>query len=332
MGLRGSVVVITGASSGIGRAAAIEFARRGAKAVVAARGMDELRGVATECNQYGSRTVAIATDVSSQSSVDELADHAVREFGRIDVWVNTAAVVTFGRFLDVPAEAFRRVLETNFFGTVHCARTALSRFKEQGGGVFIDVASVLGKEGIPYLSSYVASKEAVIGLLATLREEFKEHRVHVCTILPATIDTPIWEHGANYTGRDIRPIAPVYEPEQAVKAIVGCAENPRRMVYVGAVGPLVTLAHKVAPGMYERGAARLVKYLLFKSSRAQRSDGNLYEPTPPFQIHGKRQKRGANGLRYTALLAGAAGLAALAWSFREAVFQHNHSINIKRAA
>ncbi len=133
-----AVVVITGASSGIGRATALAFARRGATVVVAARREQALRGVATECEQLGGRALAVPTDVTDEAAVRSLARRAVESFGRVDVWVNNAAVGLFGRFEDTPLEAYRRVIETNLFGYIYGARAALPIFREQGSGVLIN--------------------------------------------------------------------------------------------------------------------------------------------------------------------------------------------------
>jgi short-subunit dehydrogenase len=180
----------------------------------------------------------------------------------------------------VPAEAFRRIIEINVIGTAQGSRAALRHFQERGEGVLINVSSVLGKEGISFLGPYVASKEAIVGLSSCLREEFHGTRIHICTVLPASIDTPIWQHGANYTGRAVRPIAPVYRPEQVAKTIVVCAQRPRRIVYVGLAGPVITTAHKFAPNLFEEVSSRLISPILFQDSvTAELSNGNLYEPS-----------------------------------------------------
>jgi NAD(P)-dependent dehydrogenase (short-subunit alcohol dehydrogenase family) len=316
--LRNSVVVITGASSGIGRAVAMGFARRGARLVLASRGPEALEQVVDECRRRGAEAVGVPTDISDESQVEALAQRTFEHYGQMDVWVNCAAVVAFGRFLDVPAQSFRRVLDTNLFGLVHGARVALKHFLRQNSGVFIEVASVLGKEGIPYLSSYVASKEACIGLAACLRVELQGSGVRVCTVLPASIDTPIWEHGANYTGKAVMPIRPVYDPEDVSQAIVSCAVRPRRIVYVGVSGRFVTYAHNLAPGLYERTASSVVERALFQRGMpAQHSDGNLFEASSGHYVRGGWQTEEPS--RWPRALAVAAGLmsaATIGWWLR----------------
>jgi short-subunit dehydrogenase len=173
MRVKDAVVVITGASSGIGRATAITFARQGAVLVLAARREDALNEVVSECEAEGTRAMAISVDVADAKAVDELARRAVERFGRIDVWVNNAAVTIFSPFLDMPLEDLRRLLDVNIMGYVHGARAALKQMREQGSGVLVNVSSVVGIVAQPYTSAYSLSKAAIRSLSTSLRDELR---------------------------------------------------------------------------------------------------------------------------------------------------------------
>ena len=277
--LRDSVVVITGASSGIGRAAALEFASRGAKLVLAARREGPLREVVFACEQRGGQAIAVPTDVTKESAVYALAQQAVDRFGGIDVWVNNAGVSLFARFEESPPDAFRQVVETNFFGYVHGARAALRRFREQGRGVLIHVASMVGKVGSPFVSAYVASKFAIVGFSEALRQETLDAKqIHVCTVLPASIDTPLFQHAANFTGRATKPLEPIVDPRRVALAIVGCAEQPKREVTVGASGLGMIWMRRLAPSLSEKMVAHKVERDHFQDRAEPPHAGNLFKP------------------------------------------------------
>jgi NADP-dependent 3-hydroxy acid dehydrogenase YdfG/pimeloyl-ACP methyl ester carboxylesterase len=281
--LRDRVVVITGASSGIGRATAYAFAVRGAVLVLAARREQALEKLAAECQRCGApRALAVATDVTDEAAVQALAQAAVEAFRRIDIWVNNAAVTLFGRCEETPLEPFRRVVETNFFGYVYGARAAVPYFREQGRGVLINVASVAGTVGQPYTSAYVASKWAVRGFSECLRQELRDARgIRVCSVLPASIDTPLFQHAANYTGRAVKPMDPVYAADDVARAIVELAVRPRRELTIGRGGRLLTLMHTLWPGVAEGVLAEQVERDHFREGvPAPQTAGNLFEPSP----------------------------------------------------
>ena len=279
--LEDAVVVVTGASSGIGRATALAFAEKGANLVLAARREWALREVAAECEQRGARALVVPTDVTDEAAVQELAGSAVGHFGRIDVWVNNAAVTLFARFEDAPPADYRRVIETNLFGYVHGARAAMPLFYRQGSGVLINVGSIMSKVPAPYASAYVVSKHGVRALGECLRQEVVlagADDVHVCTVMPATIDTPFFQHAANYTGRAVKAMPPVYPAEDVAEKIVDLAQRPEREVVVGNAGRLMELQQTLAQGMTERTLATLIDEQHLADEPAPPTPGNLFAP------------------------------------------------------
>ncbi len=277
-GLRGAVVVITGASSGIGRATARAFAAHGARLVLAARRARLLETAVRECERAGGEALAVPTDVTEARQVEHLAAQAAERFGGIDIWVNNAGVLLLGTFEDTPGEALRRVMEVNFFGCVNGCAAALPRLRARGGGMLINVASMEGKSAVAYATAYAASKHAVVGFTQALRQDLRDSGIDVCTVLPAAIDTPLFQHSGNYTGRAIRPPRPVYDVEKVAEAIVRCARYPKPEVAVGAAGHAMIALRQLAPALFDRLAARQVESTHFLDRPEPANPGNLFAP------------------------------------------------------
>lgn len=277
--LNGAVVVVTGASSGNGRAIAHAFAAHGARLVLAARGLRALEEAAAECRALGGEAIAVPTEVGDAASMAALAAAALEAFGGIDVWVNDAAVLHFGRLDETPAEVVDQVIRTNVIGYLNGSREALRLFRRVRRGVLINVGSILGAIGHPYTAPYVASKFAIRGLTESLREEvLDEPGIHVCAVLPAAIDTPIYQRAANFTGRRVRPIRLVHPPQVVAAAVVGLARRPRRRAYAGWSARPAVVGKALAPGLGERAVRLASDAMEIGPERAACSPGNVFRP------------------------------------------------------
>jgi short-subunit dehydrogenase len=305
-----AVIVITGASTGIGRAAALEFARLRAAVVVISRREPVLQRLAQQCETSGGRALAIAADVTDPEAMKSVARRTIETFGTIDVWINNAAVTLFGRLEDSPLDAYRKVIETNLFGYVHGARAVLPHFRDQGHGTLINISSVVGKIGQSYTSAYTASKFAIVGLSESLRMELADAPdIHVCTVLPASIDTPLFQHGANFSGRAVKPMEPVYSAGEVARALVAMVRHPRREVIVGTAGKLGLMAHAIAPGVVERVFRQRVDKQHFQERAAPPHKGNLFEPLYQYETVSGGWRARRDGHSSAGKLLGAAALA-----------------------
>jgi NADP-dependent 3-hydroxy acid dehydrogenase YdfG len=285
--LKGAVVVLTGASSGIGRAAALGFAGRGARLVLAARNPDSLEEVAQECrDRYRVEAIAVVTDIRDEASVDALSHIALERFGRIDVWVNDAAVYMMGPLEGCPTQAIRALLETNVMGTIYGTRAAMAVFRRQSRGVLINVGSVAGKVSYGMAGPYCASKHAVHAITEALRQEIRGLDIHAGLVVPGTVDTPLFQHAANYTGREIRAMRPIYAPARVARAIVDLAERPRREIVVGAAPRVLTFLDRLVPWLYERLLRVLVNTDHLGRAGHAKNGGNLRMSRGPHSVSG----------------------------------------------
>src|SRR5690606_19846984 len=292
--LEESDVVITGASSGIGKCTAHEFARHGARLVLASRSEKGLEDTAIECRAEGSETIVVPTDVTEETAVQQLAEKAIDHFGHIDTWVNNAGVIVYGKVEETPSDAYRRVIETNLFGCINGAHAVIPHFKTRGEGVLINVASMVGKVGYPYLSAYSASKFGVVGFSESLRMELVDMPgVKVCTIMPAVIDTPLYQHAANYTGRELKVMKPVYPAEKVAAAIVHCARHPHRELVVGNAGRQMIMLRNASRPLAEKVINRTVEHQQFAEHYCEEGVGNIFEPSE--EIHSVSGGWGNNG-------------------------------------
>lgn len=314
------IVVITGASSGIGRATALAFADQGARLVLAARREAELEEAAEACRQRGVQAVAVPVDVSSPEGVQMLASRALQAFGDFDVWINNAGVLHFGRVDETPIEVLDRVLSVNLSGALYGARAALAHFRKRGRGTLINTGSVLGLVGQPFAAAYIASKFGVRGLSEALRQEVHDQPdIHVCTVMPAAIDTAAYQRAANYMGREMLPIRLLYPPEAVARVCVKLWRRPRREAFAGpAFGLLTATGKALAPALSEWITDAAARKMEIGASPREASEGNLWRPgSDGLDANGGWRRRFARRARpatLTLLGFGALTAFALGWS------------------
>ncbi len=269
-----------GASSGIGRATAHAFAQQGDRVVLAARSVESLEEVRLECEALGGEALVVPTDVKSDEQVANLVTAAITRYGHIDVWVGAASVFAYGRFADTPDEIFRELQEVNLFGQVRGVRAVLPHLRRQGSGTIVLIGSVYSRLASPYVSAYITSKHAVLGLSDSIRQEERENGIEVCAVLPATTDTPIYQHAANFLGRQTRPLPPIIAPERVARAIVRLADRPRASVIVGQTQRLGIPVHRIAPRLAGRLTTWVMNRVTVQPEGAPDSTGTVFAPHP----------------------------------------------------
>ncbi|RZT35437.1 SDR family oxidoreductase [Cupriavidus agavae] len=275
-------IVITGASSGIGRATAEAFATHDVHLVLAARREEALEATAAACRDKGARALVVPTDVTDPTAMENLAAKA-SEFGNgtIDVWINNAGVGAVGQLEDIPPEAHDRVIRTNLIGYMYGARAVIPFFKRVGRGTLVNVVSLGAWAPSPFATSYTASKYGLRGFSEALRLELVPwSNIQICDVFPSVIDTPGFRHGANYTGRMLKPPRPLYDARTVARAIVRAVSRKRsRGISVGVVAKFSKIANALVPSLVRVVSSHGVRRYLDNAPKVPITDGNLFEPS-----------------------------------------------------
>ena len=284
------VVVVTGASAGVGRATARLFAKKGADVALIARGIDGLEAAKREIEALGRRALVIPTDVSDANALENAADKTEQELGLIDVWVNAAMVSVFSPFLKMTPEEFKRVTDVTYLGYVYATMAALRRMQTRNRGTIVQVGSALAYRSIPLQSAYCGAKHAIAGFTDSIRCELAhaKSKVRITAVQLPALNTPQFSWVKSRLPRKPQPVPPIFQPEVAAEAIVCAATHPRREIWVGETTVAVIQAQKFFPGLLDR-------YLARNGYDSQQYDGladpnrpnNLWEPLPgDFGAHG----------------------------------------------
>ena len=275
------VVVVFGASSGIGRETALQFAKRGAKVVVAARSRIGLDSLVDEIRQGSGEVVAQTAEAADYEQVVAVANLAVETFGRIDTWAHLAGVILYAPFEETEVEEFRRVIEVNLLGQIHGARAALPFLRREGRGALVHVSSIEALVSVPFQSAYAASKHGIKGFVDALRLELEHEGVpiHVAEIMPGATNTPLFAKGRTKLGYKPMPPGPMYEASVVAEAILYAAENPVRHLVVGGTSKALTIAQRAAPRVVDT-ALGVIGFTLQDTGEAKQTPApdNLYEP------------------------------------------------------
>jgi short-subunit dehydrogenase len=288
------VIVITGASSGIGLATALAAAAQGAKLVLGARSRQTLEEVARHIEERGGQAIAVEVDVGDEEQVRRLASAAISRFGRIDTWVNDAGVSIYGRIDEVSNEDSERLFLTNFWGVVHGSLAALPHLR-QAGGALINVGSEVSEATIPLQGMYSASKHAVKAFTDALRMELEadEAPVSVTLIQPTAVDTPYPEHAGNYLSQEPKLPTPMIEPEKVASAILDAATDPTDATRVGAMSVMNTTMAKLMPALGE-AMAKMQMGRQQRDEPPHSREGTLYRGGESGRVHGRGNENAAD--------------------------------------
>jgi NAD(P)-dependent dehydrogenase (short-subunit alcohol dehydrogenase family) len=288
----GRVVLVTGASSGIGRATAIRFAGQGASLVLVARSGQTLAEAAGDCRRAGARAVEVhPADVLDPAALQAAVDRATGAFGRLDVVVHAATVMAYGRLEDLDPAVFERVVDTALHGTNNLVHAVLPVFRRQQRGSLVVVSSLLASITAPTMGAYATAKWGQLGMIRTLQQELRDlPGVHVSAVAPGGVNTPIYEQAATVLGHTGHPPPPVYNPERVARAIVARVAHPRRLKQSGITNPVIIAGFRLFPPVFDALVGPLLKAFGMARDSVPPTTGNVFAPVP-----GKEATRGKYG-------------------------------------
>ncbi len=298
--LHEQVMVITGASSGIGLATARMAASQGCRVVLAARSVHVLKAIRNQIKAAGSEAVSVEADVSRPEDVRRIAEVALDWFGQIDTWVNNAGLSIFGRLAEVKDEDHHRLFDINFWGVVYGSLTAAEHLRHRGGAI-INLGSVLSDVAVPLQGMYAASKHAVKGFTDALRLELEEAGapISVTLIKPASVNTPFPQHARNYLAQEPRLPDPVYPPKEVALAILKAAQQPWRDIRIGGSSPVMSAMASWTPRLMDWMNERFMTRQQIRNEPARHARGSLYRSDATGQIEGSHPGRVMNRSLYT---------------------------------
>jgi NAD(P)-dependent dehydrogenase (short-subunit alcohol dehydrogenase family) len=284
------VVAIIGASSGIGRETALQFAKKGAKIVVSARNELGLNSLVAEIQAFGGEAIAIKGDVADFEQVKAIADYTVEQYGRLDTWVHCAASGILAPFAEITPEEFKRVIDVTLMGQVYGAMAALPYLKQEGRGAMIHISSMEGRRALPLQSPYSTAKHGLEGFLESLRVELQHDKlpISVTSIKPAVINTPFYNHVLTKLGVKPTGLPPYYSPKLVAQAILHTAEHPTRDFIVGDVGRILDIAQRLSPELMD-AILVAIGFSGQRTSEPKSAEGqnNLYAPMDGYtQVEG----------------------------------------------
>jgi NAD(P)-dependent dehydrogenase (short-subunit alcohol dehydrogenase family) len=289
------VVVVTGASAGVGRATVRAFARRGASIGLLARATEGLQAAAEEVNAAGGRALALPTDIADAEAVERAAERIERELGPIDIWINVAMATIYAPLHQISPAEYRRATEVTYLGNVYGTIAALKRMRPRNRGTIVQVGSALAYRAIPLQSPYCGAKFAIRGFTDSLRSELLHDRsdIHLTMVQMPALNTPQFDWGLNKLSRRPQPVPPIFQPEVAAEAIVFAAYARRREVWVGGPTIKAILGNKLAPGLLDRYLADAGYSGQLSTEPADpTAPNNLYEPVPgDHGAHGRFNER-----------------------------------------